>query len=85
MWAIFIIVNAALNNVVSWAASVCETFAVLIHASLAKARTEQELQELVSSIAMFVDEHPEMPTLKVYVSPGWAFEGGRAASYELGS
>jgi hypothetical protein len=45
--------------------------------------TEQELQELVSSLAMFVDELPEMPTLKTYIRPRWAFEGGRAANRDL--
>lgn len=42
-----------------------ETLAVLIHASLAKATnmTEQELQEIVSSFVMFMDDLPEMPTL----------------------
>lgn len=54
LWAIFITVNAA--------GSVSETFAMLIHASLANVTStgEQELQELVSYIPKFVDELPEI-------------------------
>lgn len=32
---------------------------------------------------MFVDELPEMPTVKVHIGPIWAFEGGLTVDWDL--
>jgi FtsP/CotA-like multicopper oxidase with cupredoxin domain len=57
-------------------------FVLILHASqLAKATiiTEQKLQEIASSIEMFVDELPEMPTLQGYTF----YEDGQLKAGEL--
>jgi hypothetical protein len=57
-------------------------FVLILHASqLAKATiiTEQKLQEIASSIEMFVDELPEMPTHQGYTF----YEDGQLKAGEL--